>query len=388
MPVNGVWLTNERHFQYNLHTMATTRKRSKPVTKKTTRKEAAPVAAAPVAPEMPPVSPRLPEEQTGRINPWSVAVTGLILIALVVGGLMKRNRDQLTEMRTKTIPAAIAKLAGTLKLKEVRNLKEVSGLYEFEVVFDSNGTEQKYTSYITKDGKIVFTSGAKVAELGNQPAAPEAKKLGCSDLVKADGVLTAFVVSNCPYGLQMQRAMKMAIDAKPDLAKSFAVKYIGSIDKGKIVSMHGDKEAAENLRQICIRDEQADKYWSYVSCYMKAGDAEGCATSTGVNTTQLASCTADAKRGLAFAQKDFDLANKYNVSGSPTLLSNGSQVVSEYDFGGRTPDALKQLVCCASKDQPEFCKTDLSKDAVATAFSLSDAAAQQGSANSAASCGN
>jgi hypothetical protein len=35
------------------------------------------------------------------------------------------------------------------------------------------------------------------------------------------------------------------------------------VKNGKIASMHGDEEAKENLRQICIREEQKDKYWLF-----------------------------------------------------------------------------------------------------------------------------
>jgi len=330
---------------------------------------------------------RTSEDSSSRINPWSVLASVAVIVALVVGGFIKRGRDQMSQLTTKTIPDAVTKITGgSMKLKTVQNVKEVSGVYQFEIVFDVNGNEQKYTSYITKDGKIVFTSGSKVDELKNQPTAQGAqKKMTCSDVKKADsGKLTAFVVSRCPYGLQMQRAMKMAIDEKPDLASAIDVKYIGAVTNGKITSMHGDEEAQENLRQICIREEQKEKYWPYVSCYMKAGKAEDCANTSGVNAQQLSACTADAKRGLAYAQKDFDIANAHNVSGSPTLIANGDQTVSEFDFGGRSPDALKQLVCCSSKSQPDFCKSDLSKDSVATAFSESDAGTTGGSA---ASCG-
>jgi len=37
-----------------------------------------------------------------------------------------------------------------------------------------------------------------------------------------------------------------------------------------IKSMHGAAEAQENLRQICIREEQSGKYWDYVRCYIEA----------------------------------------------------------------------------------------------------------------------
>jgi len=35
--------------------------------------------------------------------------------------------------------------------------------------------------------------------------------------------------------------------------------------------MPEDVEAKENLKQICIREEQSDKYWNYAGCYINGG---------------------------------------------------------------------------------------------------------------------
>jgi hypothetical protein len=312
------------------------------------------------------------EESSQGGSRMKLGIFGAILILALSGIFFKMNRDSLVTMRDKTIPAAIGKIAPQMKLKTVRNLKEMNGVYEFELVFDNNGTEQPYTSYITKDGKILFTSGTKLDAKTAAPAAAgqaQQKKLTAADLKKGDGKLTAFVVSMCPYGLQTQRLWVKAMDEQPELSKYLDVKYIGSVTDGKIVSMHGEQEAQENHRQICIREEQSDTYYPYTSCYMKAGKTDECLASTGVDTAKVNACMADATRGVAYAKKDFDLATKLGVSASPTLVLNGSQTVSEFDFGGRVADAIKQLVCGGSKNAPAFCTKALSKDDVAVAFS-------------------
>lgn len=310
-----------------------------------------------------------------------------ILVLLVVGGFFKRSRDQMVTLKKTVIPQAIEKVTGgSMKVKSIEKVTEKSGVVSFEIVFDANGQEQRYTSYITKDGKILFTSGTVLADVKANTTAgqQETPKMTCKDLKKADTTkVTAFVVSNCPFGLQMQRVMAKAITEQPLLAQSLDVKYIGSIENGKITSMHGDDEAKENLRQICIRDEQPTLYWPYVSCYMKAGKTDECIASTGVDNAKLTACTTDVSRGLAYAQKDFDIANKYKISASPTMLGNDGQIVSEFDFGGRTADAMKQLVCCSSKTQGEYCKNDLSKDSVASSFSET---VEGNGSNAAANC--
>ena len=303
----------------------------------------------------------------------------IVVVVVLVGlflflKLSKGGTADLNTMKTKTIPDLVKKVVNNPATKvEVTSVKEVSGLVEFEL----NVAGQKYTSYVTKDGKILFTSGIKVDDLNkSQASAAGAKPATPANIEKADKPnITAFVVANCPYGLQMQRAFKLAIAEQPELGSSLSVRYIGSVENGKITAMHGDAEAQENLKQICVREEQKEKYWPYVGCYMREGKTEDCLASTGVNVADLNACTTDAKRGLKYAQVDFDLANKFSVSSSPTLLANNKQTVSEFDFGGRNANAIKEVLCAASKTRAGYCANALSKDDVAVALSITDEAA-------------
>lgn len=309
-------------------------------------------------------------------NRFVIGASIIILLILVVVAFMKRTSDQMTTMRTTTIPSVVKKVDPGVTVKSVNNLKEVSGMYQFELELDIRGQAQKFTSYITKDGKIFFTGGILVSDLDKKPdvqgAETSTSKATCDTLKKSDAPsVTAFVVSQCPYGLQMQRVMKMAIAQEGQLAKSFVVRYIGSVENGKITSMHGDSEAQENLRQICIREEQQERYWPYVSCYMKEGKSQECVSQSAVNASQLTTCMSSGGKGISYAQKDFEMANTYKVSGSPTLVVN-DQVVSEFDFGGRTNNALKDILCCSSSNKPGFCSKELSKENAATAFSPTD----------------
>lgn len=337
-----------------------------------------------VTQELEMMPPQIPEV---KFSAKKAFIAAGLLVLLIIGGLFKRNRDQMVNLKKTVIPQAIEKITGgSMKVKSIEKVEEKSGVVSFDVVFDANGQEQRYPSYITKDGKILFTSGTVLADVKANTTAgqQETPKMTCKDLKKADTTkVTAFVVSNCPFGLQMQRVIAKAIEEQPMLAKNIDVKYIGSVENGKITSMHGDEEAQENLRQICIREEQPTLYWPYVSCYMKAGKTDECVASSGVDNTKLTACTADASRGLAYAQKDFDIVEKYKITGSPTMLGNDGQIVSEFDFGGRTADAMKQLVCCSSKTQGEYCKTDLSKDSVASSFSET---VEGNGSNAAANC--
>jgi len=154
----------------------------------------------------------------------------------------------------------------------------------------------------------------------------------------------------------------------PALTANIKVKYIGSISGGKVTSMHGDEEAKENLRQICIREEQGEKYWNYIDCHIKEGKVEECLKSVGIDERKLNECQNDPNRGLKYAQEDFKSQEKYGVQGSPTLVLNGEEV-SEFNFGGRTAEAVKTLICCGFNQKPEFCNKKLAEDQASTGFS-------------------
>jgi hypothetical protein len=253
-----------------------------------------------------------------------------------------------------------------------------------------------YDSYATKDGKLLFpeafnVAGSSTASNTNTNAnTPSATPANVAKVDKT--MLEAYVVADCPFGLQMQRAIAEAIKTAPEVAKSVIVRYIGTSSGNTLSSMHdsapydvvkktGGQEAAENLRQICIREEQPTKYWTYVSNYIKkavgqlpntmpTGDTQGSLAAAGVDVAKVNSCMSDPARGLAYAKKDFDLTAQYKVQGSPTLILNGA-LISESDFGGRSANGIGKIVCSSSKTAPSFCKdSQLSTDQAATSFSV------------------
>lgn len=309
-------------------------------------------------------------------NYWMIIIA-IILVAVLLGiGKLSGVNSKISFLNpaSKVAQQAIDYINNNLlegRTAVLESARLVSGVYEFKLKIDN----QEYTSYITRDGKILFTSGIpieppKTSSQNNQP--PKAAKT-CEDLTKVDEpLLEAFVVSKCPFGLQMQRILAEIIKNIPSAAKYIKVEYMGSISNGKVVSMHdaspGGEEATENLRQVCLREEQPDTYWDYLSCHIKKGDVNSCLAQAKVDISKLNSCLSDANKGLAYIQKDFNRQDQFKVTGSPTLILN-SEVASEFDFGGRTAEAVKTLLCCSFKNKPNFCATNLSTASAATGFS-------------------
>lgn len=270
------------------------------------------------------------------------------------------------------------------------SVSEASGLVKVKIKIGSS----EFDSYATKDGNLLFPQAFDMS--GNKDDAVGANSGQTAEEIiaaikKTDKpIVEAFVVSDCPFGLQMQRMIVDAVKSVPALASNVVVRYIGSISNGQPTSMHdaspNGEEAKENLRQICIREEQPAKYWNYLACYMKKsagalpngmpiGDSTGCQASTGVNVASLNACVADSGRGIAYAKEDFDLSSQYNTAGSPTLVVNGV-VTSEFTadnqpvFGSsRSSDEIKTIICEASTTAPGFCATELNTAQAAASFS-------------------
>ena len=252
-----------------------------------------------------------------------------------------------------------------------------SGLYKINIKIGSD----EFPSYVSKDGKLLFaqppleiktsTSSTSTSpnKAQNNTEKPKDAAQACSSLnpsKSASPQLEAFVVSECPYGLQMQRVLAAIVQGAPQLAQNIQIKYIGEVQDGKITSMHGEEEAQENLRQICIREEQKDKYFPYISCFIQEGKSQECLKTAGVQEAALNNCMKG--KGIQYAQKDFEASRKYNATGSPTLILNG-KLVDEFNFGGRSAQAVKEVICCGFDSKPSVCATELSTQQANVSFS-------------------
>jgi len=241
------------------------------------------------------------------------------------------------------------------------SVTEESGLYKVSIKFSSSQGDQVSSMYMTRDGKYLFPSAYPMTmqTTGSATSGKTVAESCTAQSKQEDAALEVFVVSYCPYGTQMQGVLADVVTGVPDLAKNIRVLYLGQVTNGTIRSMHGSTEAAENLRQICIREEQPEIYWKYVACFINSSSAADCLKATGVDTAKLGTCTSSQGHGLAYAQEDFARADSYGATGSPTLILNGVRV-SEFNFGGRNPEAVKTLLCCGFTSQPGSCSTVLS----------------------------
>ena len=244
-----------------------------------------------------------------------------------------------------------------------------NGIYKLNLKINGPEGLQDYVCYASMDGKLLFLQAVDMTVEVQEPNKP---------IPKSDRpVANVFVMSYCPYGLQMEKAVIPVIELLGDKA-DINIDYVHYI-------MHGQKEIDQNTRQHCIEKEQPDKFTSYMRCFVESDDHEKCVAEAGVDKAGLDACMVATDEefnitGIFESSEDryppymvdAVLAMQYGVGGSPTLVINGAVIVSSSDRcpGGdvkcvvmpvaRAPESIKQAICDAFTEAPEECSQTLS----------------------------
>lgn len=232
--------------------------------------------------------------------------------------------------------------------------------------------------YATKDGNslvigTVYDMNVPLEPIDTGEPTGEANTVTSCDTApvaeKAD--MTVWVVSQCPYGIQAMNGLYYVAELFGDKV-DINVRYITDIDSnGNPTSMHGEAEQNENQRQVCIREEQPDKFWDYIHCYVETGDATACETTAGIDSASLEDCFNNRGKNYMI-QEAADWATIYVPAGgmgSPSFFLNGMKV-SEYSFSqnGRSPDNLKNILCCGMETALSECSEQLNTSNPPTGF--------------------
>ncbi|MFP4045847.1 MAG: hypothetical protein ACLFS3_02195 [Candidatus Aenigmatarchaeota archaeon] len=309
-------------------------------------------------------------------NPWKLA-TGLLAVLLVAtmflafqGGAATDSGETLTkekaaEKATDFINSEMLS-QGTA---DVISTEENDELYEIKL--DIQG--QNYTSYMTKDGKLLFPQAVELSEASetdnqNQDQNDQDQGTTGNIVKKETPEAHAFVMSYCPYGLQFLKAYVPVMELLGDEA-DLNVNFVD-------YAMHGEKELDENLRMYCVNKEEPEKYTDYLRCSVKTEDEnkEQCYEETGVDAEAIKSCVQETDEEYNITELyndestwsggrypqfpvESDLNQEYDVSGSPAFILNGENVNA-----GRSPEAIKDAICSSFENKPEECETELSTE--------------------------
>jgi hypothetical protein len=306
------------------------------------------------------------EFKKALIIPIAIVAAGL----LVAGAIIYINQGKISGSLApqKAAEKAIDYINKNLVAQGIKasliDTSEKSGVYKIHIKVG----EREYDSYVTKDGKLLFIEGINL-----EPASSEDVEK-TKEIPKRDTPdVKLFVMSYCPYGLQMQKAFLPVYNLLKDKAKMgvYFVDYI----------MHGKKEIDENLRQYCIQKEQKERYSDYLSCFVKDGDFEKCLIQTQIDKTKITSCisTTDNQYNITAGYNDKsswlngnyprfdiykDLNEKYGVKGSPTLIINDKEI----QVSQRSPETLKEVICQAFNSPPGECSQELSTNVTSAGF--------------------
>ena len=298
-------------------------------------------------------------------NPWKlstiilIAISFILLILVFRGGMTGNviSEDEIGEKALGFFNTQLSKTPGTLN-----SVKEVSGIYE--VVVSAGG--KNIPLYFTKDGKFIYPGSElmPVTEATGDTTNQPSQQVSKSDKPKVE----LFVMTYCPYGTQAEKGIIPALN------------LLGDKIDGKIrfvhYFMHGDKEEQETYTQLCIREEQAGSYLSYLECFLEDGNSSRCLSKAGIDPAKLSLCEQGKAKG--YYASDSALSNSYGVQGSPTLIINGQEASS-----GRSSSALLSAICSAFNNEPSECNEKVSGDEPAPGFGYSGSATD----NSGGSCG-
>ena len=313
-----------------------------------------------------------------RNNPWiaSTIVLAIVLVVVIVmnGGISGNNYSVSSDVAAQNV---ITFLNSNPNLAQ-GGVDLVSSVREgelYKVTLNYQG--QDVPIYATLDGKFLVSSivplsgDSSVTDGTDSNSQPQPQDIPKSDKPKVE----LFVMSYCPYGTQMEKAILPVIAALKDKI-DFELEFTH-------FTLHGEKEDTENFRQICIREEQEDKFLPYIQCILDSDDPYNpkdvnlCMKDLKISTTKVDSCMKSKAEG--YYKVDSDLSQKYGVQGSPTLVINGVQAEAS-----RNPASILSTICSAFNDAPSECDAKLPSEGASPGFGYS---ASNTAENAALNCG-
>ncbi len=264
-------------------------------------------------------------------NNWAVSAVVLAIILIVSLGFNIASAG-ISEGQAGNIVLEFAADQGVDA--ELVQITKTSGLYE--VILDVEGKEVPV--YLTADGKNLVPSFVPMdATVPTQTPSQPAPTVEKADVAK----LELFVMTHCPYGTQAEKGfipfMESFVDAD---AKIRFVHYF----------MH-DPETPETPRQVCIREEQSEKFLPYLKTFLAEGNAEDALVAADIDVVAMEECISSGRAAEYYAE-DSALSQAYSVQGSPTLVVNGA-IASV----GRSPAAYLAAACAAFNNAPEACSS-------------------------------
>jgi hypothetical protein len=317
--------------------------------------------------------------ETIRENPWvlSTFVFGVLAIVLIITSFGGQGVSS-NHAGESFVDFINSQGGPQIELVKVEDFG--SNLYKVTVLAEG----QEIPIHVTRDGKY-FAQGVipliEPEESENPVGNPDVSTTNY-DVPKTDKpFVELFVMSHCPFGTQAEKGLLPVLELLGDKVDS-KIRFVN-------YAMHPTQgEVQEQLNQYCIQEEQGDKYFEYLRCFLEAGDGETCLAEVEIDTDMLSSCYEETDlefNVLANLEDtsswlngrfpkfmiDNELNLQYGVQGSPTFVVNGVKL----DSHGRDAASYLKTVCEAFSESPEECLVEGNTVAPSPGFGWSGAAA-------------
>ncbi len=191
---------------------------------------------------------------------------------------------------------------------------------------------------------------------------------GGSRVVDKPAKLEFFVMSQCPYGVQVMNAVAPVLDQLGQNVE-FSVNYIGQQQGDTFTSLHGEGEVQGDIVQLCAAKQAPTKYMQMITCQNKNphevnSNWQACAKEAGIDVGALTTCF-KGDEGKKLLANSFALAKSRGAEGSPTMFLDGQA----YQGGRKSRDFLKAICnTYGAGPQPASCKNIPVAPKVVTTF--------------------
>ncbi len=275
-------------------------------------------------------------------NPWIIAtlVLGVLFLIMLIGnggmtgGIVGVSRDEAGQAVV-DFATAQGVAADLVSVEEENNF--------YKVTLSLEG--QEFPLYVTKDGEYFASALTPLSAQAPPRQTPSQQQPPAADVPKTDKpVVELFVMTHCPYGTQAEKGFIPAILELGDSIDP-SIKFVHYF-------LH-DPENDETPIQVCIREEQPDKFNAYLKCFLEDGDSDRCVIEANIDKAKMETCVSGGKADEYYAA-DSALSEGYGVRGSPTLVVNG--VIAN---SGRSADAYLNTICSAFNTAPDACNSQL-----------------------------
>jgi hypothetical protein len=181
-----------------------------------------------------------------------------------------------------------------------------------------------------------------------------ASRTPAAKVVDKPAKLEFFVMSKCPYGVQVEKAVAPVLE-KLGGNVDFHIAYIGQKQGDQLSSMHGPGEVTGDIAQLCAHEIAPDKYVKMIECQDKDPSHvdtnwESCGKEIGIDTGAVKACM--DSRGQKLLAASFDESQQRGATGSPTMFLNGKP----YEGGRKSNDFMRAICNTFEGTKPADCQ--------------------------------